>query len=186
MTETRDPDVAGRRKADAIGVDSVLPGEAATLRAAQASLSGESRGMRGLWPFLGPAFIAAVAVYRPGQLRHEHRGRREVRLPALLGGRLRELDGDAGADALREAGDRDRPQPAGDLPRQLSPTGVVRALAPGGGDRDGDRPGRGPRRRARPQPSVRHAALPRRAAGRRGSPSGSWPFSATGFAGSKR
>jgi len=52
MTETRDPDVAGRRRADAIGVDSVLPGEAATLRAAQASLSGESRGMRGLWPFL--------------------------------------------------------------------------------------------------------------------------------------
>jgi manganese transport protein len=66
MTETRDPDVAGRRRADAIGVDSVLPGEAATLRAAQASLSGESRGMRGLWPFLGPAFIAAVAYIDPG------------------------------------------------------------------------------------------------------------------------
>jgi manganese transport protein len=66
MTETRDPDVAGRRRADAIGVDSVLPGEAATLRAAQDSLSGESRGMRGLWPFLGPAFIAAVAYIDPG------------------------------------------------------------------------------------------------------------------------
>jgi len=66
MTETRDPDVAERRRADAIGVDSVLPGEAATLRAAQASLSGESRGMRGLWPFLGPAFIAAVAYIDPG------------------------------------------------------------------------------------------------------------------------
>jgi manganese transport protein len=66
MTETRDPDVARRRRADAIGVDSVLPGEAATLRAAQASLSGESRGMRGLWPFLGPAFIAAVAYIDPG------------------------------------------------------------------------------------------------------------------------
>jgi len=66
MTETRDPGLAGRRRADAIGVDSVLPGEAATLRAAQASLSGESRGMRGLWPFLGPAFIAAVAYIDPG------------------------------------------------------------------------------------------------------------------------
>ena len=44
----------------------VLPGEAATLRAAQASLSGESKGMRGLWPFLGPAFIAAVAYIDPG------------------------------------------------------------------------------------------------------------------------
>jgi manganese transport protein len=36
------------------------------LRAAQASLSGERRGMRGLWPFLGPAFIAAVAYIDPG------------------------------------------------------------------------------------------------------------------------
>ena len=42
------------------------PGEAATLRAAQASLSGESKGIRGLWPFLGPAFIAAVAYIDPG------------------------------------------------------------------------------------------------------------------------
>src|SRR4051795_7395658 len=49
-----------------VGVGSVLPGEAATLRAAQASLAGESRGMRGLWPFLGPAFIAAVAYIDPG------------------------------------------------------------------------------------------------------------------------
>jgi manganese transport protein len=47
-------------------VGSVLPGEAATLRAAQASLSGESKGVRGLWPFLGPAFIAAVAYIDPG------------------------------------------------------------------------------------------------------------------------
>jgi manganese transport protein len=49
-----------------VGVEDVLPGEAATLRAAQASLSGERRGMRGLWPFLGPAFIAAVAYIDPG------------------------------------------------------------------------------------------------------------------------
>ena len=49
-----------------LDVESVLPGEAATLRAAQASLSGESKGLRGLWPFLGPAFIAAVAYIDPG------------------------------------------------------------------------------------------------------------------------
>jgi manganese transport protein len=49
-----------------VGVGDVLPGEAATLRAAQASLSGESKGVRGLWPFLGPAFIAAVAYIDPG------------------------------------------------------------------------------------------------------------------------
>ena len=53
------------RKAN-VGVEDVLPGEAATLRAAQASLSGERRGVQGLWPFLGPAFIAAVAYIDPG------------------------------------------------------------------------------------------------------------------------
>src|SRR4029450_2614052 len=66
MTETRDPEVAEPRRTDSIGVGDVLPGEAATLRAAQASLSGDRGGLRGLWPFLGPAFIAAVAYIDPG------------------------------------------------------------------------------------------------------------------------
>ena len=67
MTDIRDPETAlESRRGDGLGVGSVLPGEAATLRAAQASLAGESRGMRGLWPFLGPAFIAAVAYIDPG------------------------------------------------------------------------------------------------------------------------
>jgi manganese transport protein len=44
----------------------VLPGEAATLRAAQAALAGESHGLRALWPFLGPSFVAAVAYIDPG------------------------------------------------------------------------------------------------------------------------
>jgi manganese transport protein len=47
-------------------VGDVLPGEAATLRAAEATLRGERHGLRGLWPFLGPAFIAAVAYIDPG------------------------------------------------------------------------------------------------------------------------
>jgi manganese transport protein len=47
-------------------VGDVLPGEAATLRAAQETLAGDRRGLRGLWPFLGPAFIAAVAYVDPG------------------------------------------------------------------------------------------------------------------------
>jgi manganese transport protein len=49
-----------------VRVGDVLPGEAATLAAAQASLAGERKGLRGLWPFLGPAFIAAVAYIDPG------------------------------------------------------------------------------------------------------------------------
>ena len=44
----------------------VLPGEAATLRAAQAALAGERHGLRALWPFLGPSFVAAVAYIDPG------------------------------------------------------------------------------------------------------------------------
>ncbi len=48
------------------GVEDVLPGEAATLRAAQAALAGRRRGAAALWPFLGPAFIAAVAYIDPG------------------------------------------------------------------------------------------------------------------------
>lgn len=47
-------------------LDDVLPGEASVLEAAEASLSGRKRGPRGLWPFLGPAFIAAVAYVDPG------------------------------------------------------------------------------------------------------------------------
>jgi manganese transport protein len=44
----------------------VLPGESATARAAHESLVGDRRGVRRLWPFLGPAFIAAVAYVDPG------------------------------------------------------------------------------------------------------------------------
>jgi manganese transport protein len=46
--------------------EQALPGEAAVNRAARASLSGESRGLARIWPFLGPAFIAAVAYIDPG------------------------------------------------------------------------------------------------------------------------
>ena len=47
-------------------VGQVLPGEAATLRAAQEALDGHRTGLRALWPFLGPAFIASVAYLDPG------------------------------------------------------------------------------------------------------------------------
>jgi manganese transport protein len=47
-------------------VEDVLPGEAAVARAARRSLDGKSRGPARLWPFLGPAFVAAVAYIDPG------------------------------------------------------------------------------------------------------------------------
>jgi manganese transport protein len=47
-------------------IEDVLPGEAAVARAARRSLDGHARGLPRLWPFLGPAFIAAVAYIDPG------------------------------------------------------------------------------------------------------------------------
>jgi manganese transport protein len=48
------------------GVEDVLPGEAAVARAARRSLDGDARGPARIWPFLGPAFVAAVAYIDPG------------------------------------------------------------------------------------------------------------------------
>jgi manganese transport protein len=49
----------------ALGAD-VLPGEARVIEAAERALSGQRRGIRAVLPFLGPAFIAAVAYVDPG------------------------------------------------------------------------------------------------------------------------
>jgi manganese transport protein len=47
-------------------LDDVLPGEARVFEAANESLRRERHGFRGLWPFLGPAFVASVAYVDPG------------------------------------------------------------------------------------------------------------------------
>ena len=47
-------------------LDDVLPGEARVFEAAHESLRRERRGVRGMWPFLGPAFVASVAYVDPG------------------------------------------------------------------------------------------------------------------------
>jgi manganese transport protein len=52
--------------ADGATVEDVLPGEAAVARAARRSLDGHARGFSRVWPFLGPAFVAAVAYIDPG------------------------------------------------------------------------------------------------------------------------
>jgi manganese transport protein len=46
--------------------EQALPGEAAVAAAAHSSLYGDARGLARIWPFLGPAFIAAVAYIDPG------------------------------------------------------------------------------------------------------------------------
>jgi hypothetical protein len=49
-----------------VSVEDALPGEARVLKAAEHSLAGRRRGVAALLPFLGPAFIAAVAYVDPG------------------------------------------------------------------------------------------------------------------------
>jgi len=46
--------------------EDALPGEARIIHAAERALTGERRGVRAVLPFLGPAFIAAVAYVDPG------------------------------------------------------------------------------------------------------------------------
>ena len=66
-TETREPTEAPTPPSALVaGAEDALPGEAAVLRAAERSLSGERRGFRRVTPFLGPAFIASVAYVDPG------------------------------------------------------------------------------------------------------------------------
>lgn len=60
----REGKTAARPEEDSI--EAVLPGEAAVARAARQSLDGDRRGFARIWPFLGPAFIAAVAYIDPG------------------------------------------------------------------------------------------------------------------------
>jgi len=61
--EDRAEPVPGKR---VLGVEDALPGEARVLEAAESSLAGRRRGLAALLPFLGPAFIAAVAYVDPG------------------------------------------------------------------------------------------------------------------------
>src|SRR5881397_3964625 len=49
-----------------LGAEHALPGELRVLKAAERSLNGQRRGVRAVLPFLGPAFIAAVAYVDPG------------------------------------------------------------------------------------------------------------------------
>jgi manganese transport protein len=58
--------IAAELRAPGVGPENVLPGEAAVAEAAYRALEGHRRGLRRVWPFLGPAFIAAVAYIDPG------------------------------------------------------------------------------------------------------------------------
>ena len=99
----------------------MLPGEAAVARAARRSLDGHARGFSRLWPFLGPAFIAAVAYIDPGNFATNIAAGAQFGYLLLWVVVARQPDRDADPDPVGEARDRDRQEPARALPRDLLP-----------------------------------------------------------------
>ena len=95
------------------------------LEAAERSLQGERRGLRAAWPFLGPAFIAAVAYVDPGNFATNFAGGAKfgylllwvilaANLMAML---IQTLSAKLGIATGHE--------PAGGLPRALPAAGAV-------------------------------------------------------------
>ncbi len=108
-----------------------------------------------LLPFLGPAFIACVAYMDPGNFATNIAGGSQfgytlvwvivaANLMAML---IQTLSAKLGIATGRNLPEVCRERVAG--------ANVVPALAAGRGDRDGDRPGRVPRRRDRLPPALR-------------------------------
>ena len=118
-------------------------------RRARARSTGRVAGSARLWPFLGPAFIAAVAYIDPGNFATNIARRRAVRVPAALGRRRREPDRDADPDPVGEARHRDRQEPAGALPRDV--------LAPHARSASGCRPSSSRWRPTSPRSSARRS-----------------------------
>ena len=49
-----------------ISKDEQVPSQSTTVQSAHLALSGQTKGLKRLLPFLGPAFIASVAYIDPG------------------------------------------------------------------------------------------------------------------------
>ena len=82
--------------------------------------TGTPRGSRRIWPFLGPAFIAAVAYIDPGNFATNIAGGAKfgyLLLWVVLGG---QPDRDGRPDPVGEAGHRDRQEPRRALPGDAS------------------------------------------------------------------
>ena len=99
--------------------------------------------------FCRPGPGSVDRLHGPGKFRDEHRGRREIWLPAALGGAARECDRDAVSGAVRQARHRDRPKSCGALPRAAAAPGGVGDVGGQRDRRDGNRPRRISRRRDR-------------------------------------
>ena len=144
-----------------------LPGEQKVLEAAQRSLAERRGGLRGLWPFLGPAFIAAIAYVDPGNFATNIAAGSKYgylllwvilvsNLMAMLIQTMSAKLGIATGHNLAEVSREAFSKPMR-IFLWLQAEAVAMAV----------RPGRVRRRRARLPPALRHAAAPRRPAHRR-------------------
>ncbi len=113
-------------------------------------------GSARVWPFLGPAFVAAVAYIDPGNFATNIAGGAKfgyLLLWVVLAANLIAMLVQTQSAKLGIATGKN----LAELCREtLLAADVDRALAAGRGGRDGTRHRRGGRRRARPQPAVRH------------------------------
>ena len=149
-------------------IDDVLPGEARVLVRRPGVARRPAARARGLWPFLGPAFIAAVAYVDPGNFatnmaagsRYGYLLLWVVLAANLMAMLVQRLTAKLGIATGQE--------PAGGLPRAVLAPHEHLLWLQAEVDRDGDGPRRVRRRGGRAQPPVRHSALPGRAAHGRG------------------
>ena len=152
-----------------------LPGERRVHEAAERSLSGERSGLRAVWPFLGPAFIAAVAYVDPGNFATNLAGGAEfgyMLLWVILAANLMAMLIQTMSAKLGIATGMNLPEVCrSQFPRRVD----GRALGAGRAGRHGHRPGRVHRRRARAEPALRHPARLGRRCSPASSRSASWP-----------
>ena len=139
--------------------------------AAQRALRGARDRRLRILPFLGPAFVACVAYIDPGNFATNIAGGSKFGYTlcwVILASNLMAMLIQTLSAKLGIATGRNLPEVCRE---QLLAPHLARALGPGRADRDGDRPGRVPRRGARAAPALRDRALPRGADHRRRSPS---------------
>ena len=129
-----------------------------TVVAAQAILSGERRGPGRLSRLCRTGGRRLDRLHGSRQFRHQHPGRREIRLQPALGRAAGQHDRHAVPGAVGQARHRHRPQSRGNVPRPFFQAGGHRDV---GGERDrrhGHRSRRISRRRGRPRAAVQDAA----------------------------
>ena len=132
-----------------------------TIAAGREALGRPATGLARLPAVRWPRSDRLDRLHGPRQLRHQHPGWGAVRLSAAVGRSARQPGRHAVPGALRQTGDRHRPQPRTALPHAFPPPAGLHHVGRQRGRRDGDRPRRISRRRHWPQSAVRPSAADR-------------------------